>query len=106
MLALIAIATLAPIGLRPQTGGPAWIERFAAFLVMGATFAVGYPARTLRVACLMAIAALGLELGQTLSPDRHARSADAMEKLLGGVAGVVVASGVDRRRNVAPPRGF
>ena len=42
-LALIAIFTLAPIGLRPATTFPPTIERFFAFAAVGFVFAVAYP---------------------------------------------------------------
>ena len=41
-LAFIAFATLSPIGLRPQVGGPGF-EHLAAFAVTGLLFGLAYP---------------------------------------------------------------
>ena len=50
----------------------------------------------------MSLIAVGLEAGQMLIHGRHARPLDALEKLSGGVAGVLVLLAVlafvDRRR--------
>jgi hypothetical protein len=104
LLALIAFVTLAPLPLRPESGAPAWLERFAAYLVMSAAFALGYPGARRRVALALIVVAIGLEFGQDLSPTRHGRPLDALEKALGalaGVAGVALAEAKIARRRAA-----
>jgi hypothetical protein len=89
-LALIAILTLAPIGLRPTSTLPPTIERFVAFAGVGLAFAVAYP-RQFRLAAFIALgAALALEALQVLAPTRHGRLFDAAVKLAGGTAGLML----------------
>jgi hypothetical protein len=89
-LVLIAILTLAPIGLRPTSTLPPTIERFVAFAGVGLAFAVAYP-RQFRLAAFIALgAALALEALQVLAPTRHGRLFDAAVKLAGGTAGLML----------------
>ncbi len=90
MAAFVVLVTVCPLRDRPQTGFPD-LERFSAYLVLGACFAFGYPKRVGLVAVLVVVAGLGLEASQLLAPDRHARVHDAVVKALGGAAGVCVA---------------
>lgn len=89
-LGLICFVTLSPLGLRPQTGS-AWPDRFAAYALLGILFAMAYPQHFVRLATFIAIAALGLEALQHLTPDRHGHLADAIEKVAGGFTGCSVA---------------
>jgi VanZ like family len=88
-LAFIIFATLAPIGARPAFTDP-HLEHFAAFALVGLAFALAYPSRLLLVIALVMGAAVGLEALQMLTPDRHARLADALVKALGGICGIGV----------------
>jgi apolipoprotein N-acyltransferase len=87
-LAVIALITLAPIGLRPETGLSPQIERFVAFAVVGALFAAAYPRYILFAALVVLGAAIMLELLQLLAPSRHGRLFDAGVKVGGGVVGL------------------
>lgn len=106
LLGLIVIATLSPIDLRPETGAAPWLERFCAYLAMAGAFAVGYPNRVRWIAVGVVLAAVLLEMGQNLSPTRHGRPLDALEKAAGGLAGVAAGAAVwriwERKRG---PRG-
>jgi len=90
LLGAIAFATLSPMDLRPQTGH-SLAERVCAFAALGAAFGLGYPRRPPFALAVTLAAAVGLELAQLLSPDRHARLLDAGEKLAGGLIGVTIA---------------
>jgi VanZ family protein len=83
---LICFVTLSPLALRPQTGDPR-LERFIAYALLGALFMAAYPRHFVKLAIFLAIAALGLEALQHLTPDRHGHVADAIEKLVGAWAG-------------------
>ena len=83
---VICFVTLSPMALRPQTGEPR-LERFVAYAVLGALFMAAYPRHFIRLAVFLALAALGLEALQHLTPDRHGRMADATQKVLGAWAG-------------------
>jgi hypothetical protein len=87
-LAVIAVITLSPIGLRPETGLSPQIERFVAFAVVGALFAAAYPRYILFAAMIVLGAAAMLELLQLLAPSRHGRLFDAGVKVAGGVTGL------------------
>ena len=87
-LGLVAFATLSPIGLRPDSGLPAQVERFTAFLTMGLMFGLAYRARPLRIALLVLGSALALELLQLLAPGRHGMLPDAGVKLAGAAIGL------------------
>ena len=93
----IVVMTLGPVGLRPQFGHPS-MERFAAYLALGAAFSVAYPRHRLWVALAVVCAAFGLELGQLLVPGRDARVADAMAKAFGAVSGVLFVIGAQAGR--------
>jgi hypothetical protein len=88
-LAFIVFATLSPIGDRPSLASP-HLEHFAAFALIGLAFALAYPNRVLLVVTLVIGAALGLEVFQLLTPDRHGRVVDALVKALGGISGICV----------------
>jgi VanZ family protein len=90
LLAFIAYATLSPIRARPTLPTPASLEHFAAFAALGGLFCVAYPKRTGLVCILVFGSAALLEIAQLLTPDRHARVADAMQKLAGGAFGIIV----------------
>ncbi|MFZ0762469.1 VanZ family protein [Bradyrhizobium sp.] len=87
VLAFIAFVTLSPIGERPSVASP-HLEHFAAFALTGLAFALAYPNRIWLVVGIVAGAAFGLETLQLLTPDRHARAADALVKSLGGISGI------------------
>ena len=80
-LAFIAFVTLSPMQARPSIGGT-HLEHFVAFALIGLVFALAYPNRILLVVVVVVGAALGLEALQLLTPDRHARAADALVKSL------------------------
>lgn len=89
LVAFIVYSTLSPISLRPETGEPAYLERFAAFFALGVGFGVGYPKRRIWIALALLFGACVLEASQNLVPTRHGRPLDALEKSLGAMAGLL-----------------
>jgi VanZ family protein len=95
ILTFIVFATLSPYSLRPELtetepGLVVMIEHVGAFGLLGLLFLISYPKR-LRSVCLVVLgSAIALELAQALLPDRHARFADALEKVVGGGAGILL----------------
>ena len=95
VLAFIAFAALSPLSLRPELTKtePAlvvMIERVGAFGVLGILFLVSYAERP-RLVCLVVFgSAIALEFAQIFVPDRHARLVDALEKIVGGGAGILL----------------
>jgi VanZ family protein len=89
-LAFIAFATVSPIHDRPTLATSSSIEHLAAFAVLGMLFCVAYP-RQIAFVCLIVVgSAILLECAQLLTPDRHGRVEDALEKIAGGAAGIVI----------------
>jgi VanZ family protein len=90
LLGYIAFATLGPISARPTLCTPPIYERMAAFFVFGALLNLAHP-RQLVLVCLIVVgSAVMLELAQLITPDRHGRILDALEKIAGGGAGIVI----------------
>jgi VanZ family protein len=100
-IAAIAYATLTKVGfvygiyyklspylMHPGVQKYALVEHVAAFAVLGALFQFAYPSRTPLVCCIVLGAAVGLELMQHLTPDRHGTLLDAIEKIVGGALGI------------------
>lgn len=87
LIAILA-ATISPITDRPHLGSGPTFERAGAFALLGLLFCLAYR-RFWPVALLIVLfVAGGLELAQALTPDRHAKLADALVKAAGGVLGV------------------
>ena len=94
-LAFIAFATLSPLSLRPELTEtePLFVvalERIGAFGLLGLLFFIGYPERPRATGLMVSGSAIGLELAQAFLPDRHAGFVDALEKIVGGGAGIVL----------------
>jgi VanZ family protein len=94
-LLFVGSVTLSPVYLRPRwtETEPALIvilEHVGAFAVIGFLFSVIYTRTTL--VCLLVLgSAVLLEFLQLIVPDRDARVIDAVEKLIGGGIGIIVA---------------
>lgn len=104
-VAVVIVATLSPIGARPHIAhlGPQ-IERFVAYLVAAAALATAYPARKGVILLCIVAGAAGLELAQHFDASRHARTLDALVKIMGGVTGLAVVALCERlwpKRTVA-----
>ncbi len=90
LLAFITYATVSPIQARPMSPFPASIEHFAAFAALGMLFCLAYPKHRALACALVFGSAVLLEIAQLLTPDRHARLADALQKLAAGAFGIGV----------------
>ncbi len=90
LLAAIAFATLAPIGLRPNSGYSPNFERFIAYSAVGLLFALAYPRRLWLIIVIVLGAAVAFEALQLVSVSRHGRLFDLGMKLAGGGLGIAV----------------
>jgi VanZ family protein len=90
LFAAIAVMTLGPVGLRPQTHFSPNFDRLAAYLFLGMSFALSYPQRRVWLlgAILVGVAA-ALEIGQSFVPGRDPRLIDFLFKACGAVIGLV-----------------
>jgi VanZ family protein len=82
---------LAPYLMRPAMQTYAHFEHVIAFAFLGTLFGFAYPRRPVLVCCIVFGAAALLEILQTMTPDRHGTLIDALEKIVGGAAGIVFA---------------
>jgi hypothetical protein len=109
LLTAIAFSTLAPIGLRPESGLSPNLERTFAYAFCGLLFALAYPRRLGLVVAIVVASAIGFELLQFLAASRHARLADVGFKLLGGgfgiAVGLVVTELFGRRKSKVASKG-
>jgi VanZ family protein len=94
-LLFVASVTLSPPYLRPrltesETALIVLLEHVGAFAVLGVLFSLAYT-RTAVVCLIVLGSAVILELLQLVVPDRDARVVDAVQKLVGGVVGIIAA---------------
>jgi len=82
---------LAPFLMHPAMRTYAHFEHVIAFAILGALFGLAYPRRLILVCCIVFGAAAMLEILQTITPDRHGTLIDALEKMAGGAAGIILA---------------
>lgn len=101
-LAYVAFVTLSPIADRPLTPFGPQVERFGAFLVVGALLMIGYPGHRLRWFWALVVVAAALEAGQNLVGGRHGRVIDFDVKACGAAAGAVMGFVVERLVRRAP----
>ena len=76
LIVAIAVLSLVPPRLRPETGAPHNLEHFAIFAAAGLAFGFSYSRRPVWVAIALVIFAGAIELAQRLVPGRHARLSD------------------------------
>ena len=93
-LAFIVYASVSPIQGRPTLPASSSFEHLAAFALLGALFCTAYPRHIVLVCLIVLGSALSLECAQLLTPDRHGRVQDAIEKMAGGAVGVAVARAI------------
>ena len=89
LLAFIAYATISPIQDRPTLPTSSSFEHLAAFAVLGGLFCFAYPRQIVLVCLIVLGSAVLLEFAQLLTPDRHGRIQDAIEKMAGGAVGIL-----------------
>src|SRR6185437_8109012 len=95
LLGFIVYATLSPLNARPslfttETSMSVVIERFGAYAVLGLLFSLAYARRLTLVIFFVLGSAICLEFLQLFIADRDARLIDVVEKLTGGVTGIVI----------------
>jgi hypothetical protein len=96
---------LAPFLNYPSMQTYATIEHLTAYGVVGMLFCAVYPRSLLRVCFFLFLFIIGLEVLQTLTPDRHGTLHDAVEKMIGGATGAVLMTAAlswKRTRRVRP----
>lgn len=102
-LLAVALATLGPMTLRPETVAGPTFERLAAFAVVGFLFAAAYPRQFWLVMVMVVTVAIALESLQTIIPGRHGEASDLIIKISGGLIGAVLAGTFTRLRRPYQP---
>ena len=95
---------LSPFLMRPSMRAYAHFEHLLVFMAFGALFASAYPRRTFFVCSVVFSSAVVLEYLQTLTPDRHGTSIDAIEKIFGGALGICAARAIVHFRRERLPK--
>ena len=96
---------LAPFLNYPSMRTYATIEHLAAYGMVGLLFCAVYPRSLLRVCFFLFLFIVGLEVLQTVTPDRHGTLRDAVEKMIGAATGAVLMTAAlswKRTRRVRP----
>jgi len=97
----IAIITVAPIEFRPVTGASVSLERFGAFVAIGAMFCLAYPSHRLRIVVLLIGIIALLEVSQNYVPSRHGRLPDGVVKVSGALIGAAFAMFLTRGKRTS-----
>jgi hypothetical protein len=74
---------LSPFLMRPSIWAYPHFEHLLVFMAFGVLLSSAYPGRIFFVCCVVFSSALVLGYLQTLTPDRHGTSIDAIEKVFG-----------------------
>ncbi len=90
LVAVIAVLSLVPPWLRPETGAPHNLEHLAIFAATGFAFGLAYNRRPALVMLALAIFAGAIEVAQLFVPGRHARLSDFIVDALSLGIGVAV----------------
>ena len=88
----IAVLSVVPAWLRPETGAPHGLEHFAIFFATGVAFGVGYGFKKISVVVGLLLFAGAIEFAQVFVPGRHARLSDFVIDALALCVGVTATS--------------
>ena len=95
---LIVVLSLIPGPYRPHTGAPVGAEHFFAYAATAVALALGWRslAQGMLITVGLLVLACGLELAQLFVPGRSSDLVTALVSGLGGLCGVVLATGLGR----------
>ena len=99
MLFGIAAFSVIPPDYRVVTDVPHAVEHFAAFLLLGLAFGLGYPSLYMARSVVLLLFTAAIELAQLWVPGRHARFSDLLVNSLGLSIGIALAYVVARSRD-------
>lgn len=102
----LILATLGPLGWRPDPAGNADLDRLFGFQAAGLATGWAFPRHRLRAAVGLAICAALLEAAQALVPGRDPALADLLVKVGGGSIGVAAIAAIEWPRGEARYPGW
>lgn len=94
----IAVLSVSPPSLRPQTDVPHDLEHFLIYFAAGLAFGLGYHRKPGLMAILLVFFAGSVEIAQLFVSGRHARLSDFIVDAFAVCAGLMVAVAANRRR--------
>jgi VanZ family protein len=94
----IAVVSLVPPDLRPETGAPHALEHFSIYAATGLAFGLGYARKFGLLTIILLIFAGSIEIAQLFVPGRHARLSDFIIDAAALCAGLIAASLVRQLR--------
>ena len=98
LAAAIAILSVVPPGLRPETGAPRPLEHFAIYCATGLAFGLGYRRRHDLFAVFLVMYSGAVETAQLFIPGRHARMSDFIIDSLAACFGLLIVTLASRLR--------
>ena len=84
----IAVLSVVPPDLRPETGVPHNLEHFLIYAATGIAFSLGYDRSPTVLAILLVLFSAAVEIAQLFVPGRHARLVDFVTDALAACTGV------------------
>jgi VanZ family protein len=94
----IAVLSVVPPNLRPETGAPHDVEHFLIYSATGLAFGLGYDRKHGLLAILLLIFAGSIEIAQLFVPGRHARLSDFIVDAFAMCVGLMIVSLISRIR--------
>jgi hypothetical protein len=104
LLLIVVYSTLSPLDLRPILTRDPDIERFLAFMGLAGCFVFAAPQRWLLILTLALLLGGGLEIAQTMRPDRHGLFHDYEWKAAGACLGTALTLTLHHLLRVLVPR--
>ena len=98
-LLAIAIVTVGPISVRPQTSFSPDLERIVAWTCVAGLFAIAYRTRTISILICLVGAAAVFELAQLHALGRHGQMTDFLFKASGVLLGMGAVRGMRALRS-------
>jgi VanZ family protein len=90
LAAAIAILSLVPPALRPETSAPHNLEHLLVYATTGFAFGMGYKRRHDLLAALLVLFSAAVEIAQLFVPGRHARLTDFVIDAVAACIGLVM----------------
>jgi VanZ family protein len=89
LVCVIAVLSVVPPWLRPETNAPHHFEHFAIFCSTGIAFGLAYSRKPILISAALLLFAATIEIAQIFVPGRHARFSDF---IVDGIAAVIGAT--------------
>jgi len=105
LLLVVVYSTFSPLASRPILTRDPDIERFLAFMGLAGSFVFAAPRRWPLILALVLLLGAGLEIAQTMRPDRHGHLHDYEWKAAGSCFGTALALAFHRLLRVLALRG-